>query len=166
MPVDPRIGAETRCSMDKQPGEESRPQEQQERENETGEGQGLRGTLGTARQAVTRSFDRLTGAEFRRQFEEFTNVVTTTVLGIHSDQSELRGRLARLEERLGEEGLRPRKSLATWIALILLLLAGFLGAFAVIRTLLWNTLHCNLLLAPILRLVLVNLPSWPNNIQR
>ena len=124
--------------MDEQPSEESRPRGQPSehgRESETGESQGVRGTLGTARQAVTRSFDRLSGAEFRRQFEEFTNVVTTTVLGIHSDQSELRGGLARLEERLEEEGVRPRRSLVVWMALILSLLAVLLGAIAVIRTL-------------------------------
>jgi len=126
---------------------------QQERESEAGESQGLRGTLGTARQAVTRSFDRLTGAEFRRQFQEFTNVVTTTVLGIHRDQSELRDRVTRLEQRPGEdnyefrdrlvgleqrleeEGIRPRRSLVAWVALILSLLAGLLGAIAVVRTL-------------------------------
>ena len=124
--------------MDEQPREESRPQglpSGEERESEAEESQGLRGTLGTARQAVTRSFDRLSGAEFRRQFEEFTNVVTTTVLGIHSDQSDLRGRLARLEERPEEKGVHRRRSLVVWMALILSVLAGVLGAIAVIRTL-------------------------------
>ena len=122
--------------MAEQPREESRPQEQPEEEweKEAEESQGLRGTLGTARQAVTRSFDRLTGAEFRREFEEFTTVVTTTVLGVHSDQSELRGRLARLEERLEEEGIRSRRSQVVWMALILSVLAGLLGVIAVIRT--------------------------------
>jgi len=80
-------------------------------------------------------------------------VVTTTVLGIHRDQSELRDRVTRLEQRPGEdnyefrdrlvgleqrleeEGIRPRRSLVAWVALILSLLAGLLGAIAVVRTL-------------------------------
>ena len=56
------------------------------------------GTFASARQAFGRSFDRLTGTEFRRQFEEFSNVVTSTVLGIHRDQSELSERLERIEQ--------------------------------------------------------------------
>lgn len=44
---------------------------------------------GAASGAFGRSFDRLTGAEFRRQFEEFTNAVSTTVVGVHRKQEEL-----------------------------------------------------------------------------
>ena len=78
----------------RQPDEADQLQAPEEEATDTGR---LRGTFVSAHQAFGRSFDRLTGAEFRRQFEEFSNVVTSTVLGIHRDQSELSGRLARIE---------------------------------------------------------------------
>ena len=98
------------------------------------ESQGFRGTLDSARQAFSRSFDRVTGAEFRRQFEEFTNVVTTTVLGIHRDQSELGGRLAKVERSTSTEPTTPSNRLVKW-AFIFSLVAVILGVAALARTL-------------------------------
>ena len=64
---------------------------------EKAKNKGLRGTLGSAREAIGGSFDKVSGAEFRRQFEQFTSVVETTVVGIHRDQQELNKRLETLE---------------------------------------------------------------------
>ena len=65
---------------------------------EKAKNKGLRGTLGSAREAIGGSLDKLSGAEFRRQFEQFTTVVETTVVGIHRDQQELSKRLENLEK--------------------------------------------------------------------
>ena len=67
-------------------------------EKESEERSGLRGTLGSARQAVSRSYDRVSGTESRRQFEEFVDVVSTTVLGVHRDQTELSERFEEIEQ--------------------------------------------------------------------
>jgi len=115
--------------------EHRRGDQEDQGRDETAEDRGLRGTFDSARQAFTRSFDRLTGTEFRRQFEEFTNVVTTTVLGIHRDQSELRERLARVEHSTqAEPSTRPNQKLVMW-AFILSLVAVILGVAALVRTL-------------------------------
>lgn len=66
--------------------------------DETEEPGRLRGALSSARQGFTRSFERISGAEYQRQFEEFTNVVTTAVLGVHRDQTESEERLAQVEQ--------------------------------------------------------------------
>ncbi|MCI0775072.1 MAG: hypothetical protein J4N96_05320 [Chloroflexi bacterium] len=65
---------------------------------EKAKNKGLRGTLGSARDAVGSSIDKVSGAEFRRQFEQFTNVVQTTVVGVHRDQLGLDKRLEKLEQ--------------------------------------------------------------------
>ncbi|MCH7739789.1 MAG: hypothetical protein IIC93_06545 [Chloroflexi bacterium] len=57
----------------------------------------LRGTFNSARGAVGSSLDKVSGAAYRRQFERFTNIVETTVVGIHRDQLELDKRLEKLE---------------------------------------------------------------------
>ena len=85
----------------------------------------------SARQAFGRSFDRLTGAEFRRQFEEFSNVVTTTVLGIHRDQSEFSDRLARIEQTQPSGPPANKLVIAT---LVFSLIAVILGIVALLRT--------------------------------
>ena len=72
-------------------------QAQEQAEDDAATQQGQVGRFQTARQAVGRSFDRVTGTESRRQFEEFSSVVTTTVLGVHRDQSDLRQRVEELE---------------------------------------------------------------------
>ena len=80
---------------ERQPNEAGQQPAREEGSTDSGR---LSDTFVSARQAFGRSFDRLTGAEFRRQFEEFSNVVTTTVLGIHRDQLEFSDRLARIEK--------------------------------------------------------------------
>ena len=85
----------------------------------------------SARQAFGRSFDRLTGTEFRRQFEEFCNVVTTTVLGIHRDQSELSDRLTRIEQIQTSSQPVNKLVIAT---LVCSLVAMVLGIVALLRT--------------------------------
>ena len=64
---------------------------------ESAKRKGLRGTFGSARDAIGSSLDKVSGTEYRRQLEEFTNVVQTTIVGIHRDQQELDKRLADLE---------------------------------------------------------------------
>ena len=98
---------------------------------------------GAASGAFGRSFDRLTGAEFRRQFEEFTNAVSTTVVGVHRDQEEL-GR--RLEEYQSEnssrvshfEFQRTRQyriyQLLALVAILLSFAAVIIGVIALVRT--------------------------------
>ena len=76
-----------------------------DRQESTPEGSGssaggrIRESIGTARQAIGRGFDQVTGTEFRRQFDEFTSVVSSATLGVHQDQAELRERLELLEQR-------------------------------------------------------------------
>jgi hypothetical protein len=84
-----------------------------------------------ARQAFGRSFDRLTGAEFRRQFEEFSNVVATTVLGVHRDQSELNERIARIEQSQRPSPSANKLVIATFV---FSLVAVILGITALLRT--------------------------------
>ena len=113
--------------------EERQPDEGQLQSREEGSAAygRLSDTFVSARQAFGRSFDRLTGSEFRRQFEEFSNVVTTTVLGIHRDQSELSDRLARIE-RIQSSSPSPNKLvIATFL---FSLVAVILGTAALIRT--------------------------------
>ena len=101
----------------------------------TAEERGLRESVGSARQALARSFDRVTGAEFRRQFEEFTNVVTTTVLGIHRDQSELRDGLDKVEGTIQAEPSTPPTQKLVFGTFIFSLIALILGVVALVRTL-------------------------------
>ena len=61
-----------------------------------GIGSRIRGAARGARDRVTGAADTITGVQFRRQFEEFTNAVTRTVVGVHRDQSELRDGLVNL----------------------------------------------------------------------
>ena len=91
----------------------------------------LSGTFVSARKAFGRSFDRLTGTEFRRQFEEFSNVVTSTVLGIHRDQSELSDRLARIEQTRPSN---PSANKLVKAAFVFSLVAMILGIVALLRT--------------------------------
>lgn len=57
----------------------------------------LRQGLGNAQERVVGTADTITGVEFRRQFEDFTDAVTTTVIGVHREQGALRERLEDLE---------------------------------------------------------------------
>ena len=55
-----------------------------------GIGSRIRGAARGARERVTGAADTVTGVQFRRQFEEFTNAVTRTVIGVHQDQNDLK----------------------------------------------------------------------------
>lgn len=72
----------------------------QDETNETAESKGLRGTLDSAREALGSSLDRVSGTEYRRQFEQFANVVETAVVGVHRDQIELNLRLEKVEQAI------------------------------------------------------------------
>lgn len=66
-----------------------------EKEEERGR---LRRTFDSTRQRIGETTERATGAQFRKRFEEFTEAVTSVVLGIHRDQAELKDRLTSLED--------------------------------------------------------------------
>ena len=53
-----------------------------------------------AGEKVKRPMDVISLAEFRTEFEQFTQAVSTAVIGVHQDQASLGERLDRLEERL------------------------------------------------------------------
>ncbi len=112
-------------------GEEQRPDTADQQTNAEGDTDlgGLRDTLSSARRAFGRSFDPLTGAEFRRLFEEFSNVVTTTVLGIHRDQEELSDRLMRLEQNQPSSPSSNKIVIATFL---FSLVAVFLAIVALV----------------------------------
>lgn len=92
----------------------------------------LRKTFDSARQVIGKSVDKATGTEFRRQFEEFTDAVTTTVLGIHRDQSELRARLSKLEDSKPAETSQPETPTLVMWAFTLSLLAVVLSSAALV----------------------------------
>ena len=114
---------------DRQPDEADQQRAPEEEATESGP---LSGTFVSARQAFGRSFDRLTGAEFRRQFEEFSNVVTSTVLGIYQEQSELGERLAKIEQTPPSTPSANKLVKATFV---FSLVAVILGIWALLRTL-------------------------------
>ena len=117
--------------MSEEPRKPNEADQERAPEEEATDSGRLSGTFVSARQAFGRSFDRLTGAEFRRQFEEFSNVVTSTVLGIHRDQSELSDRLARIEQT------RPSNLSANNLVkatIVFSLAAVILGIVALLRT--------------------------------
>ena len=105
--------------------------QQQAPEDEPTDSGRLSGTFISARQAFGRSFDRLTGTEFRRQFEDFSNVVTSTVLGIHRDQSELSDRLTKIEQTRPSNPSANKLVKATFV---FSLVAVILGSVALLRT--------------------------------
>ena len=97
--------------------------------------QGPVGRFQAARQAVGRSFDRVTGTESRHQFEEFSSVVTTTVLGVHRDQNELRQRVEELERMIQQMPPAPLVKKLTVCLVTLAAAAVVLTAIALVRTL-------------------------------
>jgi len=62
-----------------------------------GLGYRLRDAVGSVGETVTGTADTITGLQFRKQFEDFTDAVTTAVVGVHSDQGDLRERVDALE---------------------------------------------------------------------
>ena len=69
-----------------------------------------KGIVDSAKEGVRRSAEVLSGADIRR-FEEFTDAVTTAVMGVHRDQTELRERTADAE-RLIDEQRREQEALS------------------------------------------------------
>lgn len=57
----------------------------------------LRDAVGSVGETVTGTADTITGLQFRKQFEDFTDAVTTAVVGVHRDQGDLRERVDALE---------------------------------------------------------------------
>ncbi len=75
-------------------------------ESSEGIGGRLRGAARGARERISGTADVITGVQSRRQWEEFTDAVTRTVIGVHRDQEELRkaqGELETQHEALREE---------------------------------------------------------------
>lgn len=99
------------------------------------EREGIKKFLEGLKQKAGTGYDKVTGAEFRKQFEEFTAAVTTVVLGIHSDQRELRERLIRVESARSEKTARNKASMMVISALIISILGFVLSVIAIIRTL-------------------------------
>ena len=50
-----------------------------------------------ARDRTAGTIGAVTGAQYRRQFEEFTDAVTTTVVAVHQDQVQFKKRAEELE---------------------------------------------------------------------
>lgn len=79
-------------------------------------GPGLMGRLlGVPRavgDGVSGAVDAATGHTFREQFEEFTDAVTTTVIGVHHDQAKLTAKMALLDEAMAQEiaGVRQEQA--------------------------------------------------------
>ena len=59
----------------------------------SGMGGRLQQAVGAVGERVTGTADTITGVQFRRQFEDFTDAVTTAVVGVHRDQADLRNEL-------------------------------------------------------------------------
>ncbi|MCZ6539209.1 MAG: hypothetical protein O6922_05230, partial [Chloroflexi bacterium] len=83
---------------------------------ESAKRKGLRGTFGSAREAIGSSLDKVSGTEYRRQLEQFTNVVQTTIVGIHRDQQELDKRLEKLERSMLAEPATPHNQTRILVA--------------------------------------------------
>ena len=81
--------------------ENSAPQTPPETGDDTarrpGLGDRLRDAVGSVGETVTGTADTITGLQFRKQFEDFTDAVTTAVVGVHRDQGDLRERVDELE---------------------------------------------------------------------
>ena len=120
---------EAMSDEDRQPDE---PDQQQAPEVQTTYSGRLTSDIVSARQAFGRSFDRLTGTEFRRQFEEFSNVVTSTVLGIHRDQSELSERLAKIEQTRSSNTSASKLVKATFVFSLVAVILGIVALALVI----------------------------------
>ena len=51
----------------------------------------LRAVAGRVSERAIGTADTVTGVRFRQQFEDFTEAVTTAVVGVHRDQAEMAG---------------------------------------------------------------------------
>ena len=100
---------------------------------ESATGRGFRDAFESAGKSLGKVFDKATGAEFLRYFEEFTDAATTAIIGIHRDQIEIRKLLSKLESLRPPETPRPLTSgLSLW-SLILSLIALALSIVALVR---------------------------------
>ena len=78
--------------MEHRNGEPETSQEApEESSGKAGIGERFRASIRSAGESVTGTADTITGVQFRRQFEDFTDAVTTAVVGVHQDQGALRG---------------------------------------------------------------------------
>ena len=112
--------------------EENTAEESQDSLEDSEQQSGILGRFTSARRAFESSYERVTGAEYRRQFEEFTNVVSTAILGVHHDQSDLRDRMDSIElsqKERSSAGSRIRR-----LTLTISLLALAIGVFALLRS--------------------------------
>ena len=83
----------------------------------------LRQAVGAAGERAMGAADTVTGVRFRRQFEDFTDAVTTAVVGVHRDQADLRDRVERLETAKQPGGMPPLVIAFGIIAALALVLA-------------------------------------------
>ena len=93
---------------------------------------GLRGTFGSAREAIGDSIDKVSGTAFRRQFEQFVNVVETTAVGIHRDQQKLNKRIEKLENSTPVRASSPPTHKMLMAAFIFSLIAAILATSALV----------------------------------
>ena len=103
-----------------------------ENQEESAKRKGLRGTLGSARDAIGGSLDRVSGTEYRRRLEQFTDVVQTTVVGVHRDQQELDKRLQKLEHQTPAEPAAPPVQRRVLVALVISVVAAILALVALL----------------------------------
>ena len=63
---------------------------------------GVRKLLGTTKEKVSGTTDMVTGKKLRQQLEDFTDVVSTAVIGVHRDQQAARELLAQVQQAQDE----------------------------------------------------------------
>ena len=78
--------------------QEANSESQETETGRTGIWGSVRQGVRVARERAVGTADTITGVQFRRQFEDFTDAVTTTVVGVHRDQEELQERTDKLEQ--------------------------------------------------------------------
>ncbi len=104
----------------------------EEDRDETAEG---RSKLETMRAAPGGLVGKLTGRQFREQFERFTNVVETTVVGIHRDEMELNRRLEKIERATPATPSAPPNQRLVVAAFVFSLIAAVLAVAALVVSL-------------------------------
>ena len=87
-----------------------------------------------ARNRAVGTFDTVTGLQPRRQFEEFTDAVTTTVMAVYQDQIQLKKRVEGLESVNRDLGHIRRIRLVAIALGAGTLSALVIGAIALART--------------------------------
>jgi hypothetical protein len=97
-----------------------------------GEETRFRGTFDAVGKGMAGAIDKATGRDFRLQFEEFTDAVTTSILGIHRDQTDLRKRIERLEQDISSRKEPAGASKLGVSAFIVSLVALSMGALALV----------------------------------